>query len=222
MLADTLTNLMRNLTIIIVVALVLLTTKTFSQNINFPIDTATGKIMFSEVIYLDSVSKATLYIKAREWFVKSFKSSKAVLELEDIEAGKLIGKGNFTAMTEESMNDNEFIKRKGLVSKELREKKNKGEVGSVSFLISLYIKDGRYKYEITDLSHKGMTTTVAGYTATQPDGGDLSNIDPVCSYSEWMPKIRWKNIKVNSLVTIQSLIADLKSTMAAKDKTENF
>lgn len=154
--------------------------------------------------------------------MKSFKSSKAVLELEDKETGKLIGKGTFTAVTDESMNDNEFIKKKGLVSKELREKKNKGEVGSVSFLISIYIKDGRYKYEITDLTHKGTTTTVGGYTVTQPDGGDLSNINPNCGYSEWMPKIRWENIKVNSFTTIETLITDLKSTMAAKDKSEDF
>jgi hypothetical protein len=154
--------------------------------------------------------------------VKSFKSSKAVLELEDKEAGKLIGKGTFTAITEESMNDNEFIKKKGLVSKKVRERKNKGDVGSISFIISIYIKDGRYKYEITDLTHKGMTTTVAGYTATQPDGGDLSNVDPICGYSEWMPRIRWKNIRINSLSTIENLVADLKLTMAAKDKTEGF
>src|SRR5690606_33005985 len=142
-------DVMRNLAIIIV-SLTLFTAKTFSQNTNFPIDTATGKIKFSEVVYLDSIPKATLYTKAREWFVRTFKSSKVVLELEDKEAGKLIGKGDFTAITEESMNDNEFIKKKGLVSKELREKKNKGEVGSVSFIVSIYIKDGRYKYEITD------------------------------------------------------------------------
>ena len=212
---------MRNLAIIIV-SLTLFTAKTFSQNTNFPIDTATGKIKFSEVVYLDSIPKATLYTKAREWFVRTFKSSKVVLELEDKEAGKLIGKGDFTAITEESMNDNEFIKKKGLVSKELREKKNKGEVGSVSFIVSIYIKDGRYKYEITDLYHKGMTTTVAGYTATQPDGGDLGNSDPTCGFSEWMPRIRWKNIRANSLLTIETLIAELKSAMAAKDKTEDF
>lgn len=196
--------------------------QTFSQGTEFPLDTVDGGISFSEVVYVDSASKATLYTKAREWFVKSFKSSKAVLELEDKEVGKLIGKGNFSAVSEESMNDNEFIKRKGLVSKELRERKNKGEVGSVSFVISIYIKDGRYKYEITDLTHKGMSATVAGYIVTQSDGGDLSNYDPISGYSEWMPRIRWKNIRANSLLTVQYLVADLKSTMAAKDKTENF
>src|SRR5690606_790856 len=125
-----------------------------------------------------SASKLLLFTKAREWFTKSFTSSKSVLELEDKEAGKLIGKGTIRAVTEESMNDNEFIKRKGMVSKKIREQKNKGDVGTVSFTISIYIKDGRYKYEINDLFHKGMTTTVAGYTVTQPDGGDLSYVDP--------------------------------------------
>ena len=120
------------------------------------------------------------------------------------------------------MNDNEFIKRKGMVSKKIREQKNKGDVGTVSFTISIYIKDGRYKYEINDLFHKGMTTTVAGYTVTQPDGGDLSYVDPTCGYSEWMPRIRWKNIRANSFEAISNLIQTLKLAMAAKDKTEDF
>lgn len=120
------------------------------------------------------------------------------------------------------MNDNEFMKNKGLVSKQLRERKNEGEVGTISFVISIYVKDGRYKYEIDDLSHKGMTTAVVEYTATQPDGGDLSNTNPTCGYSEWMPRIRWQNIRTNSLLRIQDLINDLKLTIAAKDKAEDF
>lgn len=212
---------MRNLTIIIA-SLLLFTIKGLSQATSFPIDTITGKIKFSKIVYLDSIPKAILYTKAREWFVRSFRSSKAVIELEDKESGKIIGKGNFTVVTYESINDNEFIKNKKSFPKELREKKNKGEVGSVSFVISIYIKDGRYMYEITDLYHKGITTTIAGYTATQPDGGDLSNDDPICGYNEWMPKIRWKNIRENSILSIESLIADLKSTMATKDRTEDF
>jgi hypothetical protein len=197
----------------------------FGQNDTpkLPIDSLTGKITFTEVVSVDnSTNKQELYSRAREWFVKSFKSSKSVIEFEDKETGKIIGRGTFSAITEESMNDNEFIKNKGLVSKELRERKSKGEVGSISFLISIYVKDGRYKYEITDLIHKGITTTVAGYTVTQPDGGDLSNIDPTCGYSQLMPTIRWKNIKANSFLTIESLIKDLKSTMAVKDKTNDF
>src|SRR6266496_2496034 len=73
-----------------------------SQEIRFPVDTVTGEIKFTEVVYVDSISKLLLYSRAREWFTKAFKSSKAVLDLDDKENGKLIGKGNFTAITEES------------------------------------------------------------------------------------------------------------------------
>jgi len=194
-----------------------------TETTKFPIDSLTGKIKFSEVVYVDSLAnKQELFSRAREWFSKSFKSSKSVIEFEDKEIGKIIGKGSFAIISEESMDDNEYIKNKGLVSKALRERKSKGEVGTVSFLISIYIKNGRYKYEITNLSHKGVTTTVAGYTVTQPDGGDLSSIEPICGYSQLMPSIRWKNIKANTLLTIESMIIDLKSAMISKNKNDDF
>jgi hypothetical protein len=142
--------------------------------------------------------------------------------MEDKGAGKLIGKGNFSVVTEESPNENEFIKMKGLIPKKLREKKTKGEAGIVTFLISIYVKEGRYRFEITDLIHKGNTVNVGGYSVTVPDGGDLSNLIPSCGYGEMMPKIRWINIRTEALKTIESVINNLKSTMITKDKTEDF
>jgi len=198
------------------------TEKSFSQEIKFPTDSLTGKIKFTEVIYVDSATRSTLYTKAREWFVKSFQSSKSVLELEDKEAGKLIGKGNISVITEESVNENEYVKMKGLIPKKLRDQKTKGEAGTVSFTIAIYIKEGRFKYEVTGLYHKGNSVTVNGYTATVPDGGDLSNSTPSCGYGQMMPKIRWTNIRTETFNTIVTLIKNLKTTMIIKDKTEDF
>ena len=140
----------------------------------------------------------------------------------------MIGKANFTVFSTESSSENEFVTIPKINSKRLKEVKDAMnvkktiEVGRIDFTISVYVKDGRYKYEITNAFHKGETQTVLGVTVTIPNGGDIMNIVPECSFNEMMPRIRWQNIKTNSLNTINELITDLKQTMAAKDKTENF
>src|SRR5258708_31294843 len=72
-----------------------LTTKSFGQRETpkLPIDSETNKIMYTEVVKVDSsVTKDILYSKAREWFAIAFKSSNVVIQLEDKENGKIIGK----------------------------------------------------------------------------------------------------------------------------------
>jgi len=216
---------MRPITLTIIFT-IFISSWTFCQDQNILSDTTKPSFKLSDVVLVDSASKATLYSKAREWFSKSFKSAKAVLDLEDKENGKLIGKANFTVFSTESSSENEFVKLPKLSSKYLKEVKDAMnvkktiEVGRIDFTISIYVKDGRYKYEITNTFHKGETQTVLGYTVTIPNGGDIKNSTPDCGYNEMMPRIRWQNIKTNSFNTIAELIADLKQTMVAKDKTD--
>lgn len=103
----------------------------FSQSYvipDFPIDSLTGKISYKEVVYLDStVQQQVLYRAAREWFAKSFVSSNNVLQMDDEEAGILIGKGSFTIIHTIW-----------------------GTPFPIRFTISMYFKNGRYKYELTD------------------------------------------------------------------------
>jgi hypothetical protein len=59
-----------------------------------PLDSATHLVAYSGVVEVPGASKAELYSRAREWFATSFGSAKAVLEMDDREAGKLIGNTN--------------------------------------------------------------------------------------------------------------------------------
>lgn len=52
--------------ILLVIYLTTQCSQAFSQDIKFPLDTATGKIKFSEVVYVDGAPKLSLYSKARE------------------------------------------------------------------------------------------------------------------------------------------------------------
>lgn len=93
-----------------------------------PHDSLTGKISFEGVELIDSsINKNILYIAARSWFAISFKSSTDVIQMEDKDAGKIIGKGNVILDLPQA-----------------------DEYSRLSFTITIQIKHGRYKYTITD------------------------------------------------------------------------
>lgn len=106
-----------------------------NYNSNIPINEY-GKYSYKEVVELDSLfKKDNLYFAAREWFAKSFNSAQHVIQMEERDAGKLIGKGNFS----------------------VNHKILNGEYpsGTIDFTVIIEVKDGRYRYEFTDFYHKG-------------------------------------------------------------------
>jgi hypothetical protein len=62
----------------------------------FPI-AANGEIIYSEKVDVDSIKSTELYVRAHEWFAKTFKSAQSVIQLDDKEAGKILGKGSIQA-----------------------------------------------------------------------------------------------------------------------------
>jgi hypothetical protein len=97
-------------------------------------------ITYTAVVYVDStISKEELFIRARSWFTSAFKDSKAVLEVQDKESGELIGKGNFH-FSASKMSYMYYS-------------------GRIEFSIKVLLKDGRYKYEISDFYHNGANTS---------------------------------------------------------------
>ena len=96
-------------------------------------DSTNGLIVFTEVVKADSASKAELYSKAREWFALNFKSADAVLEMDDKESGKLIGKA--------WQNINTPLLVRTTLTK-------------IFYTIKIQLKDNRYKYTITNIYYK--------------------------------------------------------------------
>jgi len=114
------------------------TVETFAQNENpnLPIDSATGKITYVGVVTVDtSIKKLELYSRAREWFAKTYNSSTTVIQMDDKESGKIVGKALIQAYCKSLGSDR--------------------KCGFINYTISVYFKDGRYKYEITDFYHTG-------------------------------------------------------------------
>ncbi|MBC8554855.1 MAG: DUF4468 domain-containing protein [Candidatus Brocadiales bacterium] len=84
-----------------------------------------GQTKVTEIIEVDStLKKSTLYSNGLTWFAYAFKSSNDVIQMKDQESGKIIGKGIF-----EYVNQN-------------------GKSIPRHILITLAMKDGKYKYDI--------------------------------------------------------------------------
>ncbi len=88
---------------------------------------------YTEVVQIENKNADELYVKAKEWFVLSFNSANDVIQLDDKENKKLIGKGI---------------------------KKIEHYVNGISVPLSMYFtlitefKDGRYKCELKPTSYK--------------------------------------------------------------------
>jgi len=158
----------------------------YSQNNipNLPIDSITKKITYSEVIVDSLTNKQELFSRAREWFAKAYNSSTNVIQMEDKESGKIIGKALMSVNT----------KSLGVIFPN----------GNINYTISIYIKDGKYKYEITDFNHTDVI-----------HGGGFGDCEKMIN-----PKKGYKYIFDYFLPqldnNIRALVIDLKSGMKTK------
>lgn len=159
-----------------------------------------GKIFFTEVVEVPDVEQSILHSRALEWFAKAFKSAQDVIQMNDKENGKIVGKGNFG-----DININVNL---GLVPVE----------GHVNFTISIYFKEGKYKFEITDFYHEGLGRYSNGIRDV--NGGSLDSEKPECGIA--MPKKKWQSIKDQTYERVIQTIEGLKKAMTIDVKTEDW
>lgn len=103
-----------------------------------------GVITFSEVVQVDSLSKDEIFIRANSWIVKTFKSAKDVIQLNDKDAGKIICKT--------------------LTSATIGKGFNKITMDPVFFLITIEVRPGRYRIMASEFIHQYNINL--GYTNT--------------------------------------------------------
>ena len=156
-----------------------------------PVSAETHRITYTGVVEVPGVSKDDLYTRATEWFAKTYNSSNAVLQMQDRAAGELVGKPVLPT-TVRSLGANY-------------------PAGIVKYTISVYLKDGKYKYEITDLVHDAVGSKLCS-------AGPLENEKTGCMS---MTKGQWNEIKAQTDRAMQSLVASL-STALSKKATSDF
>jgi hypothetical protein len=116
---------------IIPLLIVLLTAfNTYAQT-----DTA---ISFIEVVQVEGATQEQLFQRGRVWFADMFKDSKSVIQISDKETGELFGKGILMGEYKYQMLGGQHYQK-----------------AAYSFTFRVIVKEGCYKYLLTDLEHIG-------------------------------------------------------------------
>lgn len=100
---------------------------------DMPISASTSKISYSKVVETTGNAKA-LKEKSLKWFHSYYKNSSSIIKSNT--ESELIGHPRFRILNPKS--------KKGVQT----------TAGIVEYFIKIYLKDGRYKYEITDFNWK--------------------------------------------------------------------
>lgn len=152
-------------------------------------------LTYSEVIKVDSVSKDQLYSRAKSWFADSYRSANDVIQMASRADGQIIGKANL-----------KYAPSVFMSSDAIR--------GYIRYTIKIFVKDGRYKYSITDFRHDpsynrygnenfGLITT------------DEVNPNPNQWAVKWSNKV-WLDMKTQIADHVRPLISSMKAGMTVK------
>jgi hypothetical protein len=144
---------------------------------NLPVDSKTGKITYLEVVDATGMSAKDLFKAVKDWGVsKGYKIKK-----EDEAAGEIVFDAKLPV---------EYTGVKG-----------KPETGNVTHSFSVFCKDGKYRFIVTDFVHVG--------DKDFPSGGKLESATPACG-AAGMTSATWLLIKKKTQSGMEANIADLK------------
>lgn len=113
--------------------LLLFSISSFSQ---IPVDSITGKYIYSEVVKVDPGSADAIFLQSKIWLVNAFKSANDVIQLEDAKNHIIIGKGSAQRYMKGAFGE--------LVAN-----------GFFEFTIRIECKERKYRYTITDFKNTG-------------------------------------------------------------------
>ncbi len=155
-------------------------------------------ITYTEVVTVEG-SKDELYNRAEVWFATTFVDANEVLQIEDKEKGQLVGKGRMQ------------FNPKGLMSQVI--------AGDISYIVKIFIKDGRYKYELTNFIHKSNSLTnpsSLGLITTGEYDIDMGSKRANKWYAKW-----WVEVKDAIPPTAERIVVGLKDAMSKPAEVEN-
>lgn len=108
---------------------------TYCQLEKFPFDSTTHKVTYQGVIDIANINKDQLYDRAMSWATKTFVSTKSVVDYSDKASGRIVLKPILPYKY--SMLMRVF------------------NIGHWEYTFTILVKDGKYKYIITDFIEKG-------------------------------------------------------------------
>lgn len=104
-----------------------------------PVDSITGKITYEGVVDVKGVAAGELYQRINAWFQSYYKNPTEVIRENDSTNHKMIGKPRFRLS---NLPDKNGVKTDG---------------GVTQYTITVAAKDGRFKYEITEVNWKQLS-----------------------------------------------------------------
>lgn len=152
-----------------------------------------------ELIDTVNADKNYIYVKAHEWISKTYGSAKTVIDMQDKEAGKLIGKAQATVKIDYASMYGPLV-----------------HTDNVRYVISIDCKDGKYRCVISDFNHEG-----GGYGDSKyPDYGSLDKeaaYRPSASTGKPVEDRVFFEVKNQMMYESKALLADLKRAMHKRD-----
>jgi len=157
------------------------------------------KISYTEVISVDSASKSELYNRAKIWFVNVFVSADDVLQLDDKGGGMIIGKAA-------------MIFRQSFLAG------SDGTNGHIRYAVKIFLKEGRYKYEITDFVHDPANLQYGNFSMGLITD---SEIPPEGKGSDkWRTRV-WNDLKAAIEIEAPPIVESLKNGMMTPTESSN-
>ena len=175
--------------------LILVSSISIYGQVSLPIDDTSKRAVFTEVVQLDSVGTESIYNRAKLFVANNYNSAKTVTDLSDEKLHSIVIKAYTTT---------HFKSWAGVYP-----------AGGFNYTLKIYCKDGRYKYEITDLIHTGIYDTVnkssgGAIENNKPDGGTFNTT-----------KKQWDYIRKDCISNIEELIRTLKKSMSNPSEIES-
>lgn len=155
-----------------------------------PLNTQSQRIAYEGVVAVPGVSEADLYARASAWIAKTYNASDVVTGKSA--QGELLVKGARLASL--------FRPYEGVLRQVY--------AGVIRHTLTIYVKDGRYKYQLTDLTHD------AGSTLNLKSGGPLEqskgNLFGYVGLGSQKP---WDDMKVAATRDARHLMEELQAAM---------
>lgn len=148
---------------------------------------------YSDVVQVDStVTKNELYSTFLDWIAKNYVSAQNVIQYQDKEEGKIVAKGNFKIYMNNPVGESVLV-------------------GRIHHTLSLYVKNGKFKYSIDNINFEGEGI----YATSEVDIGD--NI----KFTVGTFRNQWSEVQAKSdyecKTTIAKLIWSAKNVKKSQD-----
>jgi hypothetical protein len=168
--------------------------KNNTPTVIFPLDES-GNVEFKKIISLDTVAKNDIFYGSRRWVADVFKSAQDVIQYENLDDGKIIGKG-IIQITPTGYGFNGTI--------------SEINAGHISFTFEIIAKNYKCRIRIYNIVH----------TATY-SGGDIDNLQPRCGVM-YMTLKTWQSIQRSTLIEIDNLLTNFSTALKKQKLDDNW